>query len=199
MNYKRHYDALIERARIRQLSGYVERHHIVPKCMGGGNEPANIVRLTAEEHFVAHQLLVKMFPEHRGLIGWLRRRFSAMISETLKGRIRSPETRAKISAAQLGKKRGPYSDVIRARMSKASKGKPKSEAHRAALSKAKLGKKRKPHSEETKEKIRASNIERSKTQDRSYTQSPEYKQAQRDSMIRIWAERKRLRIEKETG
>lgn len=30
--------------------------------MGGSDEPENLVRLTAREHFVAHQLLVKMHP-----------------------------------------------------------------------------------------------------------------------------------------
>ena len=29
---------------------------------GGSDEPENLVRLTAREHFVAHQLLVKMYP-----------------------------------------------------------------------------------------------------------------------------------------
>ena len=63
MNYRRHYDRLIERARNRVLSGYVERHHVLPRCMGGGNESSNLVQLTAEEHYVAHQLLHKMHPD----------------------------------------------------------------------------------------------------------------------------------------
>jgi len=46
----------------------MERHHIVPKCLGGSNDESNLVYLTPEEHFVAHQLLVKMNPGHRGLI-----------------------------------------------------------------------------------------------------------------------------------
>jgi hypothetical protein len=92
MDYFRIYDRLIERAKNRLLEGYNEQHHIVPVCMGGTNEQANLVSLTPEEHYVAHQLLVKMYPSNRKLLyaakmmgstrptnklyGWLKRRFS---------------------------------------------------------------------------------------------------------------------------
>lgn len=60
MNYKKHYDILIERARLRvKPDGYSERHHIVPRCLGGSNESSNLVYLTAREHYVAHLLLAK--------------------------------------------------------------------------------------------------------------------------------------------
>ena len=54
MNYKLHYDKLVERAKKRKLIGYVERHHIIPRSLG---EKENIVELTAREHFIAHLLL----------------------------------------------------------------------------------------------------------------------------------------------
>ena len=44
------------------LVGYVEDHHIYPKCLNGSNDRANMVFLTASEHFVAHQLLAKIYP-----------------------------------------------------------------------------------------------------------------------------------------
>ena len=47
--------------------GYVERHHILPKCVGGGDESENLVPLTPEEHYLAHQLLVKMHPDNHRL------------------------------------------------------------------------------------------------------------------------------------
>lgn len=63
MNYKNHYDRLIEKAKARdKLNGYYECHHIVPKCLGGSDDFSNLVYLTAEEHYVAHQLLVKIYP-----------------------------------------------------------------------------------------------------------------------------------------
>ena len=39
---------------------YTEFHHIIPKSLGGTNDPDNIVCLTAREHFVCHKLLTKM-------------------------------------------------------------------------------------------------------------------------------------------
>lgn len=68
MNYVKHYCNLIERARNRNsLIGYSERHHILPRCLGGSDDESNLVTLTAREHFVAHQLLVKLHPEHVGI------------------------------------------------------------------------------------------------------------------------------------
>ena len=36
--------------------------------MGGTNDSSNLVDLTPEEHYVAHQLLVKIYPSERGLV-----------------------------------------------------------------------------------------------------------------------------------
>ena len=53
MNYEAHYERLIERGRLRgQRIGYMERHHIVPRCLGGKDEEENLVWLTAREHYV---------------------------------------------------------------------------------------------------------------------------------------------------
>lgn len=68
MNYWKHYYLLIERARNRQAPVPHEKHHVLPRCMGGDDVAMNIVRLTPEEHFVAHQLLVKMHPGNVGLM-----------------------------------------------------------------------------------------------------------------------------------
>jgi hypothetical protein len=61
----------VDRAKTRKhaksLLGYIEGHHILPKCfkMGGETDRENIVFLTAREHFIAHHLLTKMFEENR--------------------------------------------------------------------------------------------------------------------------------------
>ena len=47
---------------------YCERHHFIPRCMGGGNEAWNLVYLTAKEHFVAHHLLWKSNPSNMKLL-----------------------------------------------------------------------------------------------------------------------------------
>ena len=51
---------------------YHERHHIVPKCMGGTNDEENLIDLFAREHYEAHKLLALENPDNRGLqIAWL--------------------------------------------------------------------------------------------------------------------------------
>lgn len=77
MNYQRIYDQIIDRAKKEnRLYGkgiYYERHHIVPKCMGGKGRVEqwkthpNIVVLTPREHFLCHWLLCRMYPENRKL------------------------------------------------------------------------------------------------------------------------------------
>jgi hypothetical protein len=61
MNYKQIYEQLILRAKDRIIDTYTEKHHIVPKAMGGSNYKSNIVKLTAREHFIAHILLWKIY------------------------------------------------------------------------------------------------------------------------------------------
>jgi hypothetical protein len=58
--YTRWYYRIIDRSKTRKVEVYVERHHIVPKSLGGTNKKDNLVSLTAREHFVCHLLLTKM-------------------------------------------------------------------------------------------------------------------------------------------
>lgn len=70
MNYVKIYETLIKRAKSRQLDPleYYEKHHIVPRCIGGTDDPENIVSLLASEHRFAHLCLVKIYPKHPGLV-----------------------------------------------------------------------------------------------------------------------------------
>lgn len=162
MNYQIHYDRLIERAKNRVLSGYVEVHHIVPKCMGGNNDKSNLVALTAEEHFVAHQLLHKIYPNVRGLkfalvnmtgnphgkrsnklYAWIRRAISLESSKLMKEKFSDIEFLEKWNAGMKKMRANPeimkkISDAI----SKANKGRVKSEKERANIAEA--GRNRKP-------------------------------------------------------
>lgn len=54
------YYNIINRAKTRTLVGYKERHHIVPKSLGGLDTKENLVNLTAKEHYICHGLLCKM-------------------------------------------------------------------------------------------------------------------------------------------
>jgi hypothetical protein len=69
MNYKKHYNLLIERAQNRSIlkSEYKENHHIIPTCMNGSNMKENKVALLPEEHLLAHLLLHKIYPNELGL------------------------------------------------------------------------------------------------------------------------------------
>jgi hypothetical protein len=63
MDYQKIYNQIIKQAKNRQLEGYKEKHHIIPKCIGGTNNKENIVELTAREHFLCHQLLCEIYPK----------------------------------------------------------------------------------------------------------------------------------------
>jgi len=60
--YFKCYYSIINRAqsRINDKNEYTEKHHIIPKSLGGDNSKINLVRLTAKEHFICHLLLPKM-------------------------------------------------------------------------------------------------------------------------------------------
>jgi predicted HTH domain antitoxin len=101
MNYQKIYANLVARGKNRVLSSYKERHHIIPKCLGGSNSAENLVDLTPEEHYLAHQLLVKIYNNNHALVkaaammicnrpsnklyGWLRRKHSLAMSNCQAG------------------------------------------------------------------------------------------------------------------
>jgi hypothetical protein len=106
MDYTTIYNNLIQRAVNRSLDGYKERHHIIPRCLGGNDTKENLVDLTPEEHYIAHLLLMKIYPENNSLIhaavmmtvkgkdqirnnklyGWVRRKHSIAISINQSGK-----------------------------------------------------------------------------------------------------------------
>ena len=61
MNYKKIHDQIISRRQSESFIGYGEKHHIIPKSMGGTDSKENLVRLTAREHFIIHWLLKKIY------------------------------------------------------------------------------------------------------------------------------------------
>lgn len=172
MDYHKHYSLLIDRARVRLLESYTERHHIVPRCIGGSDDKDNLVDLTPEEHYLAHQLLVKMYPGHRGIAyaailmgangpnkrnnktyGWLKRRYSESCQgrtpwnkgktwEEIYGDEKATEMKEQASLIRKGKALGPLSAETRSNMSAAAKGRPKTAAHKAKIGLAHFGMKR---------------------------------------------------------
>lgn len=70
MNYQKIYDDICKRGQERILPKevYTEKHHIIPKCLGGDDSKENLTVLTAREHFLVHYILAeKLYSNHKGL------------------------------------------------------------------------------------------------------------------------------------
>ena len=70
MNYQRIYDTLIQKRkdhRITREECYCEKHHIIPKSLGGSDSLDNLINLTAREHFLAHLLLYRITRDKFGV------------------------------------------------------------------------------------------------------------------------------------
>ena len=46
------------------------KHHIVPRHMGGTDEPSNLTELTIEEHAEAHRILYETYGKHEDYLAW---------------------------------------------------------------------------------------------------------------------------------
>lgn len=167
MNYKRIHDSIIDRAKNRELIGYSEKHHIIPKCLGGDNSKENLVKLTAKEHYLIHKLLVRIYPDEYKLAYALfmmcvkskftnERSISSrqyeearlLMSEAVKARLKksnpwkgkkhSEESKRKQS--ESAKIRDNSNEALRRdKISKSNKGKKKSAIHTKNISEAKKG------------------------------------------------------------
>ena len=172
MDDSKHYTALVSRARTRALTEYYETHHILPRCAGGDDSPANLVRLTPEEHYTAHLLLVQIYKNKSQQVyqkllyacnlmsgssnigrknkyyGWVRRR----LNETRTGTTHSKATKEKISqkVASYFKtnsswlKGKPLTKEHKAKCSAALKGRTPTAEHKAKISAALKGKPKSP-------------------------------------------------------
>jgi hypothetical protein len=185
MNYLKIYNQIIDRANQRALEKdtYIEKHHIIPRCIGGTNDSDNIVKLLAREHFICHWLLCRIYPDNNKLVHafWMmsfcrktyryvpssrayneaKELHSKLLSDRMKGRKLSKETKNKISEANLGKKR---TEEQCKNISKSLKGKDNgwnnrkhSEDSKEKMANSKIGK---VASKETKLKMSTSRIGR---------------------------------------
>jgi len=147
--YTSWYYNIINSAKSRDIAGYTEKHHIIPKCLGGSNDPSNLVRLSARQHFVCHLLLTKMlsgsakykmaFALNRMLTSskkhnrytpsskmyeLSRKLRSEAISKVHKNIPESAESNLKRSISQKGIPKGPKTEEHKQKLSIAKKGKP---------------------------------------------------------------------------
>ena len=157
------YERLMDRAKGRELLGYTEKHHVLPKCMGGSNDPSNIVRLTAKEHFMAHKMLVRIHPDVAGL--WYALIAMGRIP-SFKARIFATERRAAAEArigfqfSEESRKKMSKSAEARGRNSKKTEFKTGNKPWNAGIPKEQSHRFGKHHSDETKEKLRQSMLKR---------------------------------------
>lgn len=178
--YTKWYNSIIYKAQNREpLNEYVEKHHIIPKSLGGSDINDNLVKLTAKEHFICHLLLPKMVTgtyvykmkkaaQLMGtIVGYKQKRYkinSNTYSILMKQATVPDEVRERMGIAQkrrfknspgtfLGKR---HSNNTRLKM-KIAASKPKSEKWKASASKNRKGKpspnKGIPLSYETRKKI----------------------------------------------
>lgn len=168
--YTKWYFSIIHNAQLRKLSNYSykEKHHIIPRSLGGNNESVNLVNLTAREHFICHWLLTKMVDsestppmiyalfamragnhkQHRystkitsRVYATLKEARSVLVSQQLTGRPVSQKTKNKIRDSQKGVPRKPHTEETKAKMREAHKHrKPESEETRLKKSLARKGK-----------------------------------------------------------
>ena len=166
MDYKKLHDLIICNALSRDVtSGYFERHHIVPKSMGGGDNPENIVRLTAREHYLVHWMLFKIYKNKQTLFAWYRmthsrdgierytsrtfeyaKKYKAkQMSEMFTGIELTKEHTEKLSQAKKGKT---YEEI--GRDESPLKGRKLSDDHKKKVSDSSRGRR---HSESTKKQL----------------------------------------------
>lgn len=191
MNYQLHYDLLISRAisanRKRYSKSderyvYYEKHHIIPKCVSNNNEKNNLILLTAREHFVAHQLLSKIYKNteyyyqllcaikmmcrssngqvrNNRMYKWIKESISEEQSRRQTGKKRSEETKRKMSENNYFNNGGKQ---LKGKDSP-SYGLKRSDEVRKKISSARIGISTGIRSEETKQKMKDSRKLQTKT------------------------------------
>lgn len=164
--YTKWYYNIIQRSMQRSVITYTEKHHIVPKSLGGDNSISNLAILTAREHFLCHLLLIKMVRDplskrkmqfalnsfRRSSSTQKRHKLNARQYEVIRKEVSSARSEfLKGNTYNLGKKRKPLSEETKRKIGDANRNRNVSNETRLKISAAITGKKR---SEETKQKMR---------------------------------------------
>jgi NUMOD3 motif len=114
------------------ISGYIEKHHILPKCMCEDDlqirDDNNLVKFSAKEHFIAHALLAEMFEGN--LKKKMQKGLSMMLADRMGNRILTSEeyeiARIANSESKKGVRLAPFTEEHKRNMSLSRKGKPRS-------------------------------------------------------------------------
>lgn len=184
MNHQAIHDALIAKYQDNPPEGYSERHHIMPRCMGGGNEKWNLIRLPARVHFIVHLLLAKIYGGeliHAAWMmsnmnkyssrkyEWLRIKISKRMSDNNPAftKVRDMSGRNNPMFGKIGDKSPHFgkhrSAEFKKRISELNLGKLLSQETRDKISLSHMGKRA---SAETREKMRQSHLKRNMEKNR---------------------------------
>lgn len=136
------YNKLIAHYKSIICEGFIEKHHIIPLCMGGTNDITNLVALPSRAHFIAHALLHKSYPDNTKLA----HAFAMMaVNNKFQNRKVSSRLYELSKVARSNALKGiPRPDWVKEKMRKPKSNtdnyhKSKSEQHRANMSKASKG------------------------------------------------------------
>ena len=115
-------------------------HHILPRHMGGTDDPSNLVELTIEEHAEAHRKLYEEYGRLQDKRAWLGLTKIMSGEEIIKEILTSPKSEEWKEKNRKPKK--DKSNYFGNTNAKGNAGKPKSEEHKKKMSLNKLGKAR---------------------------------------------------------
>jgi hypothetical protein len=184
------------------LTNMKHTHHIIPKHMGGTDDPSNLVELTVEEHAEAHRILFEQYGKWQDNVAWKalsghigKEEIIHEIHKNMnKGRIPSIESREKMAAAKRGRK---ISESHKKALNEGRRNSKNSAEHNEALRKFATGRKM------TDEAIKKSVESRKQNNDTSklasiagkasmekYRKDPERQKQFSEKMKLSWAKRK---------
>jgi hypothetical protein len=151
----------------------LERHHILPRSLGGTEDISNIAFVTAREHFVCHWLLIKIYPigdAHWKMLNALRmmraenpnqKRYNTKITSRVYAKLKQEYSLLQ-SAKTKGENNPMFGDKFyrseigiqrQSESISGDKNGAKQELARKKISDSKIGKKRAPFSQEWKDKL----------------------------------------------
>ena len=144
--YLNRYNNIIQHFQNTIVEGYYEKHHIIPKCLGGTDEKTNLVLLPTKVHFIAHALLHKAYPNEPKLA----QAFGMMVAcnKYHKGRKYSSRLYEMSKLARSNAMKGiPRPEWVKEKLrvpklNKENYKKPKSKEHAENISKSLIGKKK---------------------------------------------------------
>ena len=194
--YKNWYNSIIATATHRILTTYTEKHHIIPRSLGGDDSSTNLVDLTAREHFICHWLLTKIHTDSakylmlNALQGMRRQnknqqRYKTKITARVYANLK--EEWVLLSSERIKGDKNPmwgknHTIEAKAKISAANKGRVQTPSEKAKQITAITGRTRAPFSEEWKAKLSASGSGKNNSM-YGKTHSDETKAKQRERAI----------------